>query len=150
MAGWPAAGLVQSSRLYGATCRQATADGMHEVPRVTLGWGAAACWRAWGTMGDAGALHVRMLGAAACKVCANGNACFNDTASVTPCSPSARDSLHPCTSAEDLLVRLDMGECMEKHTVCRLIGPPPGYVGYDQVCVWQEGRCGGATSLAWG
>jgi len=82
MAGWPAAGLVQSSRLYGATCRQATADGMHEVPRVTLGWGAAACWRAWGTMGDAGALHVRMLGAAACKVCANGNACFNDTASL--------------------------------------------------------------------
>jgi ATP-dependent Clp protease ATP-binding subunit ClpA len=30
------------------------------------------------------------------------------------------------------LVRLDMSEYMEKHTVSRLIGSPPGYVGYDQ------------------
>jgi ATP-dependent Clp protease ATP-binding subunit ClpC len=32
---------------------------------------------------------------------------------------------------EDMLVRLDMTEYMEKHTVSRLFGAPPGYVGYD-------------------
>ena len=32
---------------------------------------------------------------------------------------------------EDALVRLDMSEFMEKHTVSKLIGSPPGYVGYD-------------------
>ncbi len=33
---------------------------------------------------------------------------------------------------ETALVRLDMSEFMEKHSVARLIGAPPGYVGYDQ------------------
>src|SRR5438876_1092465 len=33
---------------------------------------------------------------------------------------------------EDALVQLDMSEYMEKHTVSRLIGPPPGYVGYEE------------------
>ena len=33
---------------------------------------------------------------------------------------------------EEALVRMDMSEYMEKHSVSRLIGPPPGYVGYDQ------------------
>jgi ATP-dependent Clp protease ATP-binding subunit ClpB len=33
---------------------------------------------------------------------------------------------------EHALVRLDMSEYMEKHTVARLIGAPPGYVGYDE------------------
>ncbi|MEM9134108.1 MAG: AAA family ATPase [Actinomycetota bacterium] len=33
---------------------------------------------------------------------------------------------------ERAMVRLDMSEYMEKHTVSRLIGAPPGYVGYDQ------------------
>lgn len=32
----------------------------------------------------------------------------------------------------DALVRLDMSEYMEKHTVSRLIGAPPGYIGYDE------------------
>jgi hypothetical protein len=32
----------------------------------------------------------------------------------------------------DALVRVDMSEYMEKHSVSRLVGPPPGYVGYDQ------------------
>jgi ATP-dependent Clp protease ATP-binding subunit ClpC len=32
----------------------------------------------------------------------------------------------------DALVRMDMSEYMEKHSVSRLVGPPPGYVGYDQ------------------
>ncbi len=32
---------------------------------------------------------------------------------------------------EDSLIRLDMSEFMEKHTVSKLIGSPPGYVGYD-------------------
>lgn len=34
--------------------------------------------------------------------------------------------------SEDNLVRLDMSEYMEKHTVARLIGAPPGYVGYEE------------------
>ncbi len=33
---------------------------------------------------------------------------------------------------ENNIVRLDMSEYMEKHTVARLIGAPPGYVGYDE------------------
>jgi len=33
---------------------------------------------------------------------------------------------------EDAIVRLDMSEFMEKHSVARLIGAPPGYVGYDE------------------
>jgi ATP-dependent Clp protease ATP-binding subunit ClpB len=34
--------------------------------------------------------------------------------------------------SEDNLVRIDMSEYMEKHAVSRLIGAPPGYVGYDE------------------
>jgi ATP-dependent Clp protease ATP-binding subunit ClpB len=33
---------------------------------------------------------------------------------------------------EHALVRLDMSEYMEKHTVARLVGAPPGYIGYDE------------------
>ena len=33
---------------------------------------------------------------------------------------------------EKMMVRIDMGEYMEKHTVSRLIGAPPGYVGHDE------------------
>ncbi|MCK9478872.1 MAG: ATP-dependent Clp protease ATP-binding subunit [Firmicutes bacterium] len=33
---------------------------------------------------------------------------------------------------EDSMIRLDMSEYMEKHTVSRLVGSPPGYVGYDE------------------
>jgi ATP-dependent Clp protease ATP-binding subunit ClpC len=33
--------------------------------------------------------------------------------------------------SKDNIVRLDMSEFMEKHTVSRLVGSPPGYVGYD-------------------
>ena len=34
--------------------------------------------------------------------------------------------------AEDAMIRLDMSEYMERHTVSKLIGSPPGYVGYDE------------------
>ncbi|WP_448601827.1 ATP-dependent chaperone ClpB [Thermoleptolyngbya sp.] len=34
--------------------------------------------------------------------------------------------------SEDALVRLDMSEYMEKHSVSRLVGAPPGYVGYEE------------------
>src|SRR6185436_16901805 len=33
---------------------------------------------------------------------------------------------------EEALIRLDMSEYMEKHSVSKLIGSPPGYVGYDE------------------
>ncbi len=34
--------------------------------------------------------------------------------------------------SEDAMLRFDMSEYMEKHTVSRLVGSPPGYVGYDE------------------
>jgi ATP-dependent Clp protease ATP-binding subunit ClpB len=33
---------------------------------------------------------------------------------------------------EDAMIRIDMSEFMEKHSVARLVGAPPGYVGYEQ------------------
>ncbi|GJQ47839.1 hypothetical protein KsCSTR_24990 [Candidatus Kuenenia stuttgartiensis] len=33
---------------------------------------------------------------------------------------------------EDAMVRIDMSEYMEKHAVARMIGSPPGYVGYEE------------------
>ena len=32
---------------------------------------------------------------------------------------------------EEAMIRIDMSEFMEKHSVARLIGAPPGYVGYE-------------------
>ena len=40
----------------------------------------------------------------------------------------AEDLFH----AQESLIRLDMSEFMEKHSVSRIIGSPPGYVGYDE------------------
>ncbi|MFQ5933721.1 MAG: ATP-dependent Clp protease ATP-binding subunit, partial [Dehalococcoidia bacterium] len=34
--------------------------------------------------------------------------------------------------SEDSLIRLDMSEFMERHAVARLVGAPPGYIGYDE------------------
>jgi ATP-dependent Clp protease ATP-binding subunit ClpC len=34
--------------------------------------------------------------------------------------------------SEDALIRIDMSEFMERHSVARLVGAPPGYVGYDE------------------
>ncbi|WAW15691.1 ATP-dependent chaperone ClpB [Peptostreptococcus equinus] len=34
--------------------------------------------------------------------------------------------------SEENIIRLDMSEYMEKHSVSRLVGPPPGYVGYEE------------------
>jgi ATP-dependent Clp protease ATP-binding subunit ClpB len=34
--------------------------------------------------------------------------------------------------SEHMLIRIDMSEFMEKHSVARLIGAPPGYVGYEE------------------
>ena len=34
--------------------------------------------------------------------------------------------------SEDSIIRLDLSEYMEKHSVSRLVGPPPGYVGYEE------------------
>ena len=38
---------------------------------------------------------------------------------------------HQLFDSDDAMVRIDMSEYMEKHTVSRLIGAPPGYVGYE-------------------
>ena len=39
---------------------------------------------------------------------------------------------HFLFDTDDAMVRLDMSEFMERHSVARLIGAPPGYVGYDE------------------
>ncbi len=44
----------------------------------------------------------------------------------------ARALAHTLFDDEANLVRIDMSEYMEKHTVARLIGAPPGYVGYEE------------------
>ncbi len=44
----------------------------------------------------------------------------------------ARTLAHELFENEDAMIRLDMSEYMEKHTVSKLIGAPPGYVGFDQ------------------
>ncbi|MGL5532506.1 MAG: ATP-dependent chaperone ClpB [Plesiomonas shigelloides] len=40
--------------------------------------------------------------------------------------------------SDDAMVRLDMSEFMEKHAVSRLVGAPPGYVGYEEGCYLTE------------
>lgn len=44
----------------------------------------------------------------------------------------ARTLAYELFENEDSMIRLDMSEYMEKHTVSKLIGAPPGYVGFDQ------------------
>lgn len=44
----------------------------------------------------------------------------------------ARSLAHQLFDDEHAIVRIDMSEYMEQHAVARLIGAPPGYVGYDQ------------------
>ena len=44
----------------------------------------------------------------------------------------ARTLAEALFDTEDNMVRLDMSEYMEKHTVSRLLGAPPGYVGYEE------------------
>ncbi len=44
----------------------------------------------------------------------------------------ARTLAYELFENEDTIIRLDMSEYMEKHTVSKLIGAPPGYVGFDQ------------------
>ena len=41
-------------------------------------------------------------------------------------------------NSEDAMIRLDMSEYMEKHSVSKLIGSPPGYVGYDEAGQFTE------------
>ena len=44
----------------------------------------------------------------------------------------ARTLAETLFDSEDNMVRLDMSEYMEKHSVSRLVGAPPGYIGYDE------------------
>jgi len=44
----------------------------------------------------------------------------------------ARTLAETLFDSEENIIRIDMSEYMEKHTVARLIGAPPGYVGYDE------------------
>ena len=44
----------------------------------------------------------------------------------------AKTLAHALFDSEDNIIRIDMSEYMEKHTVSRLIGAPPGYVGFEE------------------
>ncbi len=44
----------------------------------------------------------------------------------------ARALANSLFGSDEAMIRLDMSEYMEKHTVSRLVGAPPGYVGYDE------------------
>lgn len=44
----------------------------------------------------------------------------------------ARTLAHAMFDSEDALIRIDMSEYMEKHAISRLIGAPPGYIGYEE------------------
>jgi len=44
----------------------------------------------------------------------------------------AKTLAHTLFDSEDNMIRIDMSEYMEKHTVSRLIGAPPGYVGFEE------------------
>lgn len=44
------------------------------------------------------------------------------------------------------MIRLDMSEYMEKHTVSRLVGSPPGYIGYDEGGQLTEKSAAGRTA----
>ncbi|CAK0848142.1 unnamed protein product [Prorocentrum cordatum] len=62
-----------------------------------------------------------------------------DVASFIFCGPTGVGKTELCKAlaaayfgSEDAMIRLDMSEYMEKHTVAKLIGSPPGYVGYDE------------------
>ncbi|MCL2678361.1 MAG: AAA family ATPase, partial [Clostridiales bacterium] len=44
----------------------------------------------------------------------------------------AKALAHTLFGSDDAMIRLDMSEYMEKHTVSRLTGAPPGYIGYDE------------------
>ena len=48
---------------------------------------------------------------------------------------------------EDLMVRFDMSEFQERHTVSRLVGAPPGYVGYEEAGQLTEACGGGRTRV---
>ncbi len=45
---------------------------------------------------------------------------------------SVKTLAHELFGDEEAMIRIDMSEYMEKHTVSKLIGAPPGYIGYDQ------------------
>ena len=49
---------------------------------------------------------------------------------------------------ENNMVRIDMSEYMEKHSVSRLIGAPPGYVGYDEGASLQRQSAENHTPLS--
>jgi ATP-dependent Clp protease ATP-binding subunit ClpB len=44
----------------------------------------------------------------------------------------AKALAHLLFDDEKMMVRIDMGEYMEKHSTSRLIGAPPGYVGHEE------------------
>jgi hypothetical protein len=93
-------------------------------------------------------LHRRVVGqdeaVARCPTpsAARAPACPIRTARTVPsCSSAPPASARPscarrwpnsCSTPTDAMVRIDMSEFMEKHSVSRLIGAPPGYVGYEE------------------
>lgn len=71
------------------------------------------------------------------SVCGNTHFALFLSTSPILCSGVGKTELAKALSefmfdTEDAMIRIDMSEYMEKHTVSRLLGAPPGYVGYDE------------------
>ena len=92
--------------------------------------------RARGRPGRGGAARRRTRSAARARGCRiRTGPTARSCSSAPPASArpsSARRSPAFLFDSEDHLIRIDMSEYMEKHSVARLIGAPPGYVGYDE------------------
>ena len=81
--------------------------------------------------GDRGARRPRSSSPApACASRKSRSAATCSPARPASARPKWQSSLPPTLGVE--LIRFDMSEYMERHTVSRLIGAPPGYVGFDQ------------------
>ena len=68
-----------------------------------------------------------------------------DTTSAISSAPTGVGKTELCKAlaeflfdSQDHLIRIDMSEFMEKHSVARLIGAPPGYVGYEEGGVFRK------------
>ena len=114
---------IPVDRMLRGRAREAPADGRR------------SCARAWSA-------RTRRSAAVATRCAAPAPACRTRTGrSARSCSSARPASARPsCCKAlaeflfddEQAMVRIDMSEYMEKHSVARLIGAPPGYVGYEE------------------
>ena len=88
---------------------------------------------AWSTARTRRSRRCRPRSSSPARACASRRS--RSAATCSPARPASARPRWPSSSPSALgveLIRFDMSEYMERHTVSRLIGAPPGYVGFDQ------------------